>query len=87
MADTFGKSAYLTHMHSPAPPEAVAGEVAKILSILGESDFAFAVELAKTPVNLSVLSELIMWNKRLASDPHRDRISKAGNLFGPLRRS
>jgi hypothetical protein len=61
-------------MHSPAPPEAVAGEVAKILSILGESDFAFAVELAKTPVNLSVLSELIMWNKRLASDPHRDRI-------------
>jgi hypothetical protein len=68
-------------MHSPAPPEAVAGEVAKILSILGESDFAFAVELAKTPVNLSVLSELIMWNKRLASDPHRDRISKAGNLF------
>jgi len=81
MNKTFGKSAFLAHMHSPAPSEAVTQEVAKLLAILGEHDPSVASELARIPVNLSVLGDLRMWNGRLAPHPARNRIGKAGTLF------
>jgi hypothetical protein len=77
----FRVSAYVAALHSPASPPAVKAEVAKLLAILGEEDPGVAVELSATPINLSVLAELMLWNQRLAPHPARDRIGRAACLF------
>jgi hypothetical protein len=77
----FGVSAYLATLHSPASTDAVLAQLIKLLAILGENDPSLAAELAAAPVNLRVLSDLVLWNQRLATNPVRDRIGQAATLF------
>lgn len=80
-SSTFAKSAHLSFLHSPAPVQAIAAEVSKLLAILGENDPALVDALTKAAVPLGMLVELRMWNERLITNPRCDRLGQAARLF------
>jgi hypothetical protein len=77
----FGISAYLAHLHAAASSQAIAAELAKVLSVLGENDPAAIAELVKSRVTNAGLYDLRLWNARLAWNPLRDRVGHAATLF------
>lgn len=77
----FGISGYLAALYSEAPIHEVKKEVAKLLTILGETDPALVDELTAKPVNQSVLNELVLWTNRLKSHPKRGRLGHAATQF------
>jgi hypothetical protein len=78
---SFGISAYLSWLHSQAPPEAVRGEVAKVLAILDENEPTLVEELSRGAVKRDVLATLQYRAKWLAPNPRRDRIGRAAARY------
>lgn len=78
---SFGVSAYLDWLHSPAPREEVRSEVAKVLAILGEHDPALAEAVTQEPFTQGVLATLKYRSAWLAPNTRRDRIGCAAALY------
>jgi hypothetical protein len=77
---TFGMSSHIAWLKSPASPEVVRRELGRLLHTIGESSPEVIEELSRPPINNQTLSQLEMWNERLAS-PHRDRLGHAASKF------
>jgi hypothetical protein len=62
----FGVSANLTHLYAIAPQDAVAAELARLLTLMDETDQAALTAFVKSLVTNAVLYDLRLWNGRLA---------------------
>jgi hypothetical protein len=78
---SFGISGHLSQLHTVAPPDKVAEQLAKLLEVLGENDPELIDALIKTPCTFGMLADLMIWNERVGDKPTRDRLGRAASLF------
>ena len=78
---TFGNSAFVTYLHSVAPPAETEPHIARMLSILGENEPSVAQALAAISMRRDAFFELVLWSKRLEDHAWRDRLGKEAPKF------
>jgi hypothetical protein len=80
-SETFGRSAFLAHLHSRVPASETQPIIADLLAVLGESDPATAARLASIEMSRLTYFDLVNWSKRIEDHAWRDRISRAAAKF------
>ena len=78
---SFGVSAYVAATHGPANKAAVTSELIKLLAIFGETDPSAVDELASTAATQYMLTEMALWNARLAPNDRRDPLGLAATKY------